>query len=187
MLLRIACAVLALGVAACQRQPATGAGQENGARLEAPAPETEPSRVFAPANEATRNATGELTVSVTMRLADQTGGDAQEVLTLRAAKGLVVEAQISGAISPATQVAGQTLRALLTLPVEEPQVLFYQVLNETHPEGVAGLCGAERAAYLVFWEPSSPGETGLKVMGVLGAAPGAANARPCTMLEFARS
>lgn len=186
MLLRLACALLALGLAACQRQPTTSAGQD-GARLEAPAPETEPSRVFAPANELARNATGELTVSMTMRLADQTGGGAQEVLTLRAAKGLVVEAQISGAISPATQVSGQTLRALLALPVEEPQVLFYQVQNETHPEGVAGLCGAERAAYLVFWEPSSPGETGLKIMGVLGAAPGAANARPCAMLEFARS
>lgn len=184
MFLRLVCVALVLALGACQRQP--GAGQEGGARLEAPAPEAEPSRVFAPANDAARNGAGDLSVTVTMRLSDQTGGGAQEILTLRAAKGLVVEARISGTTPPATQLGGQTLRALLSLPVEEPQILYYQVLSETHPEGVNGLCGAERAAYLLFWEPSAPGESGLKMMGVQGGEPGAAGARPCAMLEFAR-
>jgi hypothetical protein len=134
MNLRIALVVLALAVAGCGQQ---GAGSADGAadapQLDAPAPESEPSRVFAPANDAARSATTELTVAMTLRLPDQSGGDAQEVLTLRGGNGLVVEAEITGAVSPATQVGGQTLRALLNIPVEEPQVLVYRVVNETRP------------------------------------------------------
>jgi hypothetical protein len=183
MILRLACVVLVLAAASCQRQE-SGAG--GSAKLESPAPVGEPSRVFAPANAAARSGAGEMTVLMSLHLPDQTGGDAQEMLTLRAAKGLVVEAELTGAVSPATEVQGQTLRTLLALPVNEPQTLVYRVRGETHPEGVMGLCGGDEAAYVVVWEPATPGESALKIMGVSGAAPGAEAARPCTMLEFSR-
>lgn len=187
MKLRIALAVLALGLAACGQQGAAPDASDSGAaQLEAPAPETELSRVFAPTNDAARTASGDLTVAVSLRLPDAAGGDAQEVLTLTGANGLAVEAQISGAVSPATQVQGQTLRALLNIPVEEPQVLVYRVSAETKPSG-QGLCGAEAATYVVVWEPSGPGDASMKLLGVMGGQPGAADSRHCTMLEYRRS
>jgi len=128
----------------------------------------------------------QLTVSIAQRLPDSDQGDIQEILTLRGGNGLVVEAAITGAISPATQVQGQTLRALLNIPVEEPQVLVYRVSNETRPDGGGGVCGASAPDYVVYWEPSAPGEAGLKVLGVQGGAPGAAAARACTLLDYRR-
>lgn len=187
MKLRIALAALALFAAGCGQQTATTEGAADAPQLDAPAPESEPSRVFAAVNDAARTAADQLTVSMTLRLPDSSGGDAQEVLTLRGHNGLVVEAEITGAISPATQVGGQTLRALLNIPVEEPQVLVYRVASEAKPEGGGGLCGADSAAFVVVWEPAGPGEAALKVLGVTGAQPGAANARPCPMLEYRRS
>jgi len=186
MKLRIALAALALAVAACDRQAGAPEVAGEAAQLEAPAPETEPSRVFAPVNEAATSATGQLTAAVSLRLPDAAGADSQEVLTLTGANGLAVEAQISGAVSPATQVQGQTIRALLNIAVEEPQVLVYRVTAETKPSG-QGLCGAEAATYVVVWEPSGPGDGSMKVLGVMGGQPGAGDSRACPMLEYRRS
>jgi hypothetical protein len=38
----------------------------------------------------------------------------------------------------------------------------------------------------VVWEPSGPGEPVMKLLGLTGGQPGAANARACTMLEYRR-
>lgn len=189
MNLRIVAAALALSLAGCQQEasrPAEQAGQ--GPQLDSPAPDSEPSRVFAPANDAARTASGDqLIVSIAQRLPESDQADMQEILTLRGANGLVVEAAITGAISPATQVQGQTLRALLSIPVEEPQVLVYRVIGETRPEGGQGVCGAQAPEYVVYWEPSGPGEAGMKLLGVQGGAPGAGASRPCTLLDYRRS
>jgi hypothetical protein len=119
--------------------------------------------------------------------ASQPNADAQEVLTLHAQNGLIVEAPITSNASPATMVGGQTLRALLALPVEEPQVLVYRVTTETKPTSGLGLCGANAANYVVVWEPSGPSEPIMKIMGVYGGAPGAASAHACPMLGYRRS
>jgi hypothetical protein len=189
MNMRIALAALALIAAGCDRQTTTqeSVSGAEAPQLDAPAPETEPSRLFAATNDAARAAAAEITVSIATQMPDTAGADATEVLTLRAANGLSVQADIAGAVSPATQVQGQTLRALLGIPVEEPQVLVYRVTEETKPESGQGLCGAEAAAYVVMWEPSGPGEPVMKLLGVIAAAPGAASARPCPMLEYRRA
>lgn len=187
MTIRIALLALALGLAACNQQSGTQESADGAApQLDAPAPESEPSRSFTAGNDAARSASGNLTVSVATQLPDDANADAQEVITLRGANGLSVQGQITGAVSPATQVGGQTLRALLAIPVEEPQVLVYRVTNETKANN-AGICGADTAQFVVVWEPAGPGEPVMKVLGVTGAAPGAANSRPCTMLEYRRS
>jgi len=183
----IALVALALAVAGCDQQATAPDDASNAPQLDTPAPETEPSRVFSATNDAARAAATELTVSMTLRLPDESGGDAQEVLTLRSSDGLILEAEITGAISPATQVQGQTLRALLDIPVEEPQVLIYRVVNEAKGEDGRGICGAESPASVVVWEPAGPGEPVMKVLGVIGGQPGAANARPCAMLAYRRS
>jgi hypothetical protein len=188
MKVRIALIALALAAAGCDQQTSTpGEGAGTAPQLDAPAPETEPSRVFAASNDAARSAADQLTVSMSLRLPDESGGDAQEVLTLRAPNGLIVEAAITGAISPATQVHGQTLRALLDIPVDEPQVLVYRVTSETKPDNGQGLCGAGAPTAVVVWEPAGPGEPVLKVLGLTGGQPGAADARPCAMLAYRRS
>lgn len=187
--MRVAFAAAALLLAGCNQQTAaTDAEGPAGPQLDAPAPETEPSRVFAPANDAASAATGQLNVAITLRLPDASdaSADAQETLTLLGANGVIVEAQIAGAVSPATQVQGQTLRALLNIPVEEPQVLVYRIANETKPDG-RGVCGEETPDHIVLWEPSGPGEAGMKLLGLVGGAPGAAWARACPMLDYRRS
>jgi hypothetical protein len=192
MLLRFGCVALALTLvlAGCQQEaaaPDTNAAQAP--QLDAPAPASEPSRVFAPQSDAARSATGALTVAMTTRLPDagDASGEITEVLMLTGANGLVVEATITGAVSPATQVQGQTLRALLDIAVEEPRTLVYRVTREAKPEATGqGLCGAETADYVVVWEPAGPGDAAMKVLGVMGGAPGAANARACPMLDYRR-
>lgn len=190
MLLRFGCVALALVLAGCQQEAASPDVTEAQApQLDAPAPASEPSRVFTPQSDAARAATGVLTVAMTTRLPDASdeSGEITEVLTLTGANGLVVEATITGAVSPATQVQGQTLRALLDLAVEEPRTLVYRVTREAKPEASGqGLCGAEAVAYVVVWEPAGPGEPLMKVLGVMGGAPGAAGARPCPVLEYRR-
>jgi len=187
MIFRTVFLALTLTLAACNQQASQDSAQDS-ASLDTPAPESAPGSVYAPNNEAARGATGQLTMSVALRLPDagSDNTDQQEILTLRGASGLVVEAAITGAISPATQVQGQTLRALLGMPVEEPQVLVYRVTNETKPEGVGGLCGANAVAYVVVWEPSTPGASSMRLLGVQGGAPGAADARACPMLDYGR-
>lgn len=188
MLLRFGCVALALVLAACQQDSTAPESTEAQApQLDAPAPASEPSRVFAPQSDAARAATGQLTVAMTSRLPEgDDGGEIIEVLTLTGANGLVVEATITGAVSPATQVQGQTLRALLDLAVEEPRTLVYRVTRESKPEGGGGLCGADAANYVVVWEPAGPGDPVMKVLGVMGGAPGAADSRPCPVLEYRR-
>src|SRR5262245_34035199 len=173
MRVRAVLTALALVLAGCNQQT-DAESQGGGPQLDAPAPETEPSRVFATANDAAASATGRLTAATTQHLADARANnpDSQELLTLTGANGVVVEAELTGAVSPATQVQGQTLRALLALPVEEPQVMVYRVRNETRPGG-QGICGAEAATNVVVWEPASPGEPIMKVLGLIGGAPGA--------------
>lgn len=190
MRVRIALVALALALAGCN--PPSSPGEADGSEapsLDAPAPESEPSRVFAAVNDAARGATGELNVSLALRMPDaaQENAEAREILTLRGANDLVVEAEINGAVSPATQVGGQTLRALLSIPVEEPQVLVYRVMQETKPSNGQGLCGADAPSFIVVWEPSGPGDGGMKVIGLTGGAPGAEGARACPMLEYNRS
>jgi hypothetical protein len=188
MRLRIVFAALAAcALAACGQGGGAGAGDQ--AQLDAPAPETAAALSFTASNEAAQGATGDLTYSLALRMPDasQANADAQEVLTLTGATGLVVEAQISGVMSPATQVQGQTLRALLGLAVEEPQVLVYRVTQETKPASGQGLCGAGTSNYLVVWEPSAPSESSLRLLGVSGGAPGASGSRPCTMLDYRRT
>jgi len=189
MNLRIAVVALAFALAACDGQ-LPGVQQDSATeapQLDAPGAEGEPTRVFAAVNDAARTVAPEFNVSISTRLPDNADGDIQEILTLRGANGLVVEAEVTGAVSPATQVQGQTLRALLNIPVEEPQVLVYRITNETRAEGGGGLCGQEAAAFIVLWEPAGVGEPVMKLLGLTGGQPGAANARGCAMLEYRRN
>jgi hypothetical protein len=178
-------------VSACDRAAAPEAQVSEAPKLEAPAPDSEPARGFAPVNEAATAATGELTVSMLLRMPDAAEADRgaapRDVLTLRGETGVLIDAEISSAATPATMVEGQTLRALLGLPVEASQTLVYRVASETKPESGRGLCGTDTPAFVVVWEPEGPGETTLKLLGVIGGAPGSAGARPCPMLEYRRS
>lgn len=184
MKVRIVEAALVLALAACNQQSSSDS-TVGAPHLDAPAPESQPARTFTAANDGARAATGQTLVATTaLRLPDAgQQGDAQEVLTLTGANRVAIEAQIASTVSPATQVGGQTLRALLALPVEEPQVLVYRVTNETKQNN-AGLCGADPTAFVVVWDPETLGVSGYKVLGVMGAQPGDAAARACTMLEY---
>jgi hypothetical protein len=84
-------------------------------------------------------------------------------------------------------VHGQTLRALLDIPVDEPQELVYRVTSETKPDNGQGVCGAGAPTAVGVWEPACPGEPVLKVLCLTGGQPGAADARPCAMLAYRRS
>src|SRR5258706_16294354 len=117
MLKRFALAALLLtAAAACNQQSAVPPSSTASTQLDSPAPDPEPTRVFAPNNDAARTATGQLTLATATQLPDasQPNADAVEVLSLHGANGLVVEAPIASNVSPATQVGGQTLRALLS-------------------------------------------------------------------------
>ena len=184
MTLRFALIALALAAAGCDRQASAPVDAGAAPQLDAPAPESQPSRVFAATNDAARAVANEITISVTQQLPDAADADIKAVLSLRDGAGLNVEGEVTGAISPATQVEGQTLRALLAIPIEEPQVLVYRV---TQAAGSPGLCSSGTAEYIVLWEPSGPGDASLKLLGIVGAAPGAGGARACEMLAFRRS
>ncbi len=189
MLVRAAMIAALLVLAGCDRAQQQAPGTAEAPQLDAPASGAEPSRLFVPSNDAARAASGELTVAMSLSLpdaSDQSGG-AQETMSLSGANGLAIEAAVTSAVSPATQVQGQTLRALMSLPVEEPQTLVYRVAQQTKPGNGQGVCGADDPAFVVVWEPSGPGEETLKLMGVVGGAPGAAGARACPMLEYRRS
>ena len=176
---------------ACDRfKPAE---EESGgpAHLEAPAPESNTARIFSPSGPAATAATGELTVNVALQMPDageaDRGAGPQETIQLRGATGLILEAVLTGASPPSTQAGGQTLRALLQLPVNAVQTLVYRVGRETKPESGQGICGPDAPAYLVVWEPDGPGAAGdLKILGVRGAAPGSAGSQPCSLLAYTR-
>ena len=112
MTLRVVLVALALAVAGCNQQSASTDATDSGPQLDAPAPESEPSRAFAAANDAAHAVSGELTVSVTQEFPDAADADIQERLSLRGGNGLNVNALVTGAISPATQVGGQTRLSL---------------------------------------------------------------------------
>jgi len=188
MNLRIAILACALALAACDGQSPIAQGDGADApQLDSPGAESEPTRVFVATNDGARAVAAELNVTIATRLPDNAEGDVQEILTLRGGNGLIVEAAVSGAISPATQVQGQTLRALLSIPVEEPQVLVYRVNSETKPQGGGGLCGAETPTYIVVWEPVGPGEPVMKLIGITGGQPGAGDSRACALLDYRRT
>lgn len=178
-------AAFALG--ACGQDADIAGSADAPPQLEAPAADSEPSRSFAANNDAARTATGDLTVAMSTRLPEGADASPQDLIVLRGANGLQVEAELVEAVSPATQVDGQTLRALLAIPVEEPQTLVYRVVTETKPESGQGLCAADAPTFVVVWEPAGPGEPLLKALGVTGAAPGAQGSRACTLLEYRRS
>ena len=184
----VAFIVLAVALAACGQQNASKGASEP-AQLDSPSSDTNPARSFNPVSDSARAASGTLTVTIATRLPDAgaANADAQETLTLHGVNGFNVDAQITSTASPATQVQGQTLRALLNLPVEAQEVLVYHAGAETKPAGGQGLCGAETTQYVVVWEPSDPGATAMKVMGVSGGAPGAASAHACPVLEYQRA
>lgn len=179
-----------VGAAACNRAAPTQSSAGQGPQLEAPAPEAEPTRAFAPANPAATAASGALNVSITTRMPDAAQADqgaaAHDVLTLTGANHLVLEAESFSTVSPATQVERQTIRALMSLPVDAAQVVVYKVSSETKPESGQGVCGADSPAYVLVWEPDTPGDASLKIMGVKNAVPGAAGAQACPSLEYGR-
>ncbi|MBI1251824.1 MAG: hypothetical protein GC189_10160 [Alphaproteobacteria bacterium] len=178
-------AALILALAACDAADveAGRSAVAEGPQLAAPAPEAEPARRFQPSSDAARAATGIVTVSVTMRMPQGGSDPGGEVLTLRAANGLVVEARLVGSIAAAATIAGQPLRALAGLPVEASQALLYEINQEG---GGASLCGGARATHLVYWEAPAPGAEGLRMLPFSGGAPASAEAAPCTALEYAR-
>lgn len=179
---------VAVSLAACGQQNASKSDAQ-ATHLDSPTSDSNPGRNFAPTSDTARSATGTLTMTIATRLPDAgaSNADAQETLTLHGTTGLNIDAQITGAVSPATQVQGQTLRALLNIPVEAPEVLVYHVSSEAKPVSGQGLCGADAPQYVVVWEPSDPGATAMKVMGVSGGAPGAASAHACAVLEYQRA
>lgn len=179
----LACAALAL--AACDRGPAAPSSAASGPELAELAPEAEPTRAFSAANDATRTAAGDqLSVSVVTRLpeaaaADRGEGAPTEVLTLRGANGVAVEAELTGTADPSITVEGRTLRALMTLGVDATQTLVYRV---TRAEGA--LCQAGAPSHIVVWEPNGPADVALKILPLTGAAPGESNARACGALDY---
>jgi len=184
MMLRFAVVALALALAGCNQQSATQEDASGAPQLDAPAPESETSRVYAAANDAARAVAPELTVSVTQEFPDAADADIQERLSLRGGNGLNVSALVTDVTSPATQVGGQTLRALLGLSVDESSLVVYRV---TEAAGTPGLCSEGTLTSVVVWEPSSPSETAMKILGLTGGMPGAADARACQLLEYRRS
>lgn len=186
MNMRALLVVALLVLAACGQAGEQSETPTEAPQLGAPTPENEPARVFATANEAATGTTGQLTVSLVQHMGDASGGGAHEELTLVGANGVEVRAQIAGAVSPATQLGGQTLRALLGIPVEEPQVLVYRVTGETR-QGGRGLCGEGETSHVVVWEPAGPGEPVMRVLGASGGAPGEPSGRACPRLDYRRA
>lgn len=181
---------LALAAAACDR--ASDSGSNGAGDLSAPTQDAaDAASAFTPVNEAATNIAGDLQVRQTTRMPDAAeaakGEPPQDMINLRGAAGLVIDAELTGANSPAVLIGGQTTRALLELPVEAAQTLIYRVTRETKGEGGHGICGESDVAYIVTWQSTDPAESDLKVLGVSGAAPGEANARACAMMAFHRS
>ena len=88
MKMRIAAALLVLAFAAACNQQSASPQSNEAPQLDTPAPESEPARAYAAANDAARTATGNLTVSVSLPLPDAgSNSDAVEVLTLHGDHG----------------------------------------------------------------------------------------------------
>jgi len=142
-------------------------------------------RTLAAANAAAEALTGRIEVSNMTRMPDAGANAAapREVIALTGANGYVLEAELVGAASPAMMVDGQTLRGLLSLPVEASQTLVYRVSRE-EKDGRPGLCGADAPDFVVIWDSENPAAPALKALGLRGGQPGEEGARACAMLEY---
>ncbi|MGE0046663.1 MAG: hypothetical protein AB7J28_03645 [Hyphomonadaceae bacterium] len=185
--LLIAALSFALGAAACEQQ-VQRADQPEGPRMDAPTPEAEPARVFAPESENARTVTGRLTLTLTTRMPDAESAQSgpTDVLSLRTQTGLAAEATLEGTSAPSATVEGQTIRALMELPVDASQTLVYRVTEETAPGG-RRLCGERETTRLVIWEPEAPGADGLRMLALAGDAPGQAGAVACGAFAYTRA
>ncbi|MGE0829460.1 MAG: hypothetical protein AB7O04_08930 [Hyphomonadaceae bacterium] len=178
---------LALMAGACDRQAADGGGTE-APKMDSPMPESEPARAFTPADDNSRTLTGRLTLTLTTRMAG--AGEANgptEFLTLRAETGLSIDAELATAAAPSETVSGQTIRALMDLPVEASQALVYRITEEQAPGAGRGLCGERAATHIAVWEPEDSAQSGLKLLALHGGAPGEAAAESCAALTYARA
>jgi hypothetical protein len=187
--MRVVMFAAALALAACSPAENGAGGDAGAAKLEAPAPESEPSRAFAPVGDAATRLTGALSISVAQNFPDADSTDRaavpREVMTLAGATGYKLEAELVGAAPPSVLIEGQTLRGAMNLPVEATGTLIYRVMNETKANG-AGLCGESTAGHVLVWEPEAVGEPVFKIMGLIGGAPGAAGVRLCPALDYRR-
>lgn len=183
----VACLLITC-LAACDRIGGSGAERAvDGPKLDAPTLESEPARVFMPASESARVIVGRLTLTLTTRMPGPDGAGGGEVLSLRTQTGLSAEAVLSGAIAPSTAVEGQTIRALMELPVEASQVIVYEVTESANAGGARGLCGEREMTRLVLWEPDAPGASDLRLLAVAGEAPGRPGALLCSAYTFTRA
>jgi hypothetical protein len=186
LLICAACAALA----ACDSAPPAVEQSAAGPALDAPTQEADSARAYAPANPAATALTGALQARFATRMPEageaENGAPPQDVLSISGATGYTLDADLTGAASPAVQVEEQTLRALLALPVDVSQTLVYRVVRETKTAGGQGLCGADDAAFLIVWESPDTAEPVLKLLGLAEAAPGEPRAHACAMLEYSR-
>jgi hypothetical protein len=182
-------ALLCVSAAACERPSETPGQRVVGPKMEAPAPDAAPARRFTPVSETARVVTGRITETLTTRMPDaqSKGASAVEILSLRTETGIAVEAALEGAVAPSISVEGQTIRALMSLPVDAGQVLVYRVTDESAPAGAQRLCGARPTARVLTWEPETPGEATLRLLTLSGDAPGKAGAQLCLALAYERS
>lgn len=192
MLVRKLVLAALLILAACDRLPQLGASaakDQPAPQLDSPAPDAGSTRNFDASNDAAKSATGGLSVLMASRMPDAEHASAppQDTITFHGANGLQIDGDLQSAVAPTIAVAGQPLSAAMALPATATQVTVYRVVNEVKPTNGTGLCGAVATAFLVVWEPSAQGEPVLKALGVSGAAPGAAGAKACTLLEYRRS
>jgi hypothetical protein len=181
--------LLCASVSACERPTEAPGRRVAGPKMEAPAPESAPARRFAPASESARVVTGRVTVTLTTRMPDAQAKDAlpTEVLSLRAETGIAAEAELEGSVAPSVSVEGQTIRALMNLPVDAARVLVYRVTEEDAPAGAQRLCGARPTTRILTWEPDGPGEAVLRLLTLAGDVPGRAGAQLCLSLSYERA
>src|SRR5262249_37432417 len=158
-----------VALAACDAGEDKAKSEQGAPALEAPAPEGDAARAFAPVGDAAARVSGELTVSVAQNFPDAGAAnrEAREMLTLSGANGYALQAELVGAAAPSTLIEGQTLRGAMGLPVEATNILIYRVLSEKKA-GAAGICGDNTAGHVLVWEPEgASGEPVLKLMGLL--------------------
>jgi hypothetical protein len=179
-------ALAAVFIVACDRVAEAPSDLSSGAELEMPAPEAEPARVYTARSESARATTGKLTLTVTTRMPQGGNERSTDVLLLRAETGLTAEAVLESTLAPSASVEGQTIRALMELPVDASQTLVYRITQQNAPEGGRSLCGEREATRLVVWEPTTPGETALKILALAGEAPGRPGAQLCAVFSYVR-
>jgi hypothetical protein len=183
---RALAAFAAVFIVACDRVAEAPSDLSSGAELDMPAPEAEPARIYTPRSESARATTGKLTLTVTTRMPQGGNERSTDVLLVRAETGLTAEAVLESTLAPSASVEGQTIRALMELPVDASQTLVYRITQQNAPQGGRGLCGEREATRLVVWEPTTPGETALKILALTGDAPGRPGAQLCAVFSYVR-